>query len=282
MFQYSFLAKNWHVKQAIEQLKLFQPPEGYYLAFSGGKDSIIIHRLAEMADVKFDAHYNHTTVDNPELIYFIRDNYKNVVVDYPEINMWKLIEKKMYPPTRIMRYCCDVLKEKGGMGRYVITGVRKAESANRSKRKEIENYHSNKKYRFYTNDNKQARREIENCVKKGKIIFNPIVNWSNFEVWEFIKKTEKLKYCCLYDEGYTRLGCIGCPMATPEKRKKEFLRYPKFKNLYLLSFEKMLKERKRRGKTSKWKSAEEVFEWWINPIKKKKKFVLDSQVKLEI
>ena len=41
---------------------------GYWLAFSGGKDSIVLHRLAEMAGVKFDAHYGLTTIDPPELV----------------------------------------------------------------------------------------------------------------------------------------------------------------------------------------------------------------------
>ena len=108
------------VEVAIKRLQTFEPLEGYYLAFSGGKDSVVIKALADMAGVKYDAHYNHTSVDPPELIYFIREHHSNVEIEYPRykdgsrITMWNLIPKKKMPPTRIMRYCCEFLKECGG------------------------------------------------------------------------------------------------------------------------------------------------------------------------
>lgn len=57
------------VEVAIERLKAFEPPDGFYLAFSGGKDSIVVKKLADMAQVKYDAHYSVTSVDPPELMY---------------------------------------------------------------------------------------------------------------------------------------------------------------------------------------------------------------------
>ena len=60
------------VETAIQRLRVFEPPEGYYLAFSGGKDSQCIYHLCKEADVRFDAHYSLTTVDPPEAVYFIR------------------------------------------------------------------------------------------------------------------------------------------------------------------------------------------------------------------
>ena len=116
---------------AIERLKCFEPKDGYHLAFSGGKDSIVIYKLAELAKVKFEAVHNHTTVDPPELVYFIRDYYSNVKINYPKKSMWKLIEKKLMPPTRKVRYCCSELKENSGKGKFVITGVRWEESNKR-------------------------------------------------------------------------------------------------------------------------------------------------------
>ena len=79
---------------AIQRLKSFEPPEGYFLAFSGGKDSQCIYHLAKMAGVKFEAHYRVTSVDPPELIYFIREHYPDVIFDVPHdedgkrISMW--------------------------------------------------------------------------------------------------------------------------------------------------------------------------------------------------
>lgn len=134
--QLNLWGKN-KVEVAIERLQSFEPKEGYYLAFSGGKDSQCIYHLAKQAGVKFDAHYRVTSVDPPELVQFIKKNYSEVSLDYPRdkdgkvVTMWNLIAKNTMPPTRLARYCCQYLKEDGGDGRMTITGVRWAESANR-------------------------------------------------------------------------------------------------------------------------------------------------------
>ena len=127
------------VDQAIKRLQTYEPPEGYYLCFSGGKDSVVIKALADMASVKYDAHYNVTSVDPPELIRFIKDNHPDVIFEKPrdedgkQITMWTLIPQKGIPPTRIARYCCEVLKEQGGEGRLCVTGVRWSESGRRKR-----------------------------------------------------------------------------------------------------------------------------------------------------
>ena len=132
--------KRDKVQIAIDRFRAFEPEDGYYLAFSGGKDSQSIYHLAQMAGVKFDAHYRVTSVDPPELVRFIKRQYPDVSIDFPRdndgkvITMWNLIPKKLMPPTRLVRYCCEKLKETGGKGRIVVTGVRHAESP---KRKEM-------------------------------------------------------------------------------------------------------------------------------------------------
>lgn len=223
---------------------------GYYLAFSGGKDSVVIKALADMAGVKYDAHYNVTSVDPPELIQFIREYHRDVIFECPRdkdgnrITMWNLIPKKKMPPTRIARYCCDVLKEGGGKGRFVVTGVRWAESASRKGRAGLEIYETSKRRRREDPDNPDNAELVKSCPTKGKNIINPIIDWEEEDVWEFILKNH-LPYCKLYDEGYRRLGCIGCPMNS--KKKKELERYPTFKRAYLRAFEKNVarKDKKR-------------------------------------
>lgn len=137
---------NDKVQTAIKRLQTFEPPEGYYLAFSGGKDSVCIKALADMAGVKYDAHYHLTSVDAPDLVQFVK-SFPDVIIDRPkyaddfkrdelrgkQITMWNLIPYKVTPPIRITRYCCYWLKEHGGEGRFVVTGVRKAESVKRAK-----------------------------------------------------------------------------------------------------------------------------------------------------
>lgn len=147
--QFNFAGKT-KVEVAIERLKTFEPPEGYYLAFSGGKDSITIKALADMAGVKYDAHYNVTSVDPPELVQFIKKHHPDVAFEYPRykdgkvVTMWNLIPQKKMPPTRVVRYCCEKLKEGGGEGRFVVTGVRWAESAKRKNNRGGWNYKGKK------------------------------------------------------------------------------------------------------------------------------------------
>ena len=63
------------VQLAIDRLREFEPEDGYYVAFSGGKDSQVVLDLVRRSDVKYDAHYNWTTVDPPELARFIKREY---------------------------------------------------------------------------------------------------------------------------------------------------------------------------------------------------------------
>lgn len=246
------------VKIAIDRLRTFEPPEGYYLAFSGGKDSQCIYHLAKEAGVKFDAHYNLTTVDPPELVYFIRENYPDVIVERPKESMWKLIVKNGMPPTRLIRYCCDELKEGGGTGRIVITGVRWEESRRRRRRNwKVYNLNAQTKNQIkLMADNDEDRKLIENCVMKSKHVLNPIIDWLESDVWQYLNN-RNLPHCKLYDEGFKRIGCIGCPMSN--RREQDFQRWPKYRANYLRTFARMLKEHPK----GTWQTPEDVMHWWI-------------------
>lgn len=114
------------------------------------------------------------------------------------------------------------------------------------------------------NDNEDSRKMVEQCYKLNKTVVNPIIDWSNEDVWEFIHEYG-IPYCKLYDEGWKRLGCIGCPMANVESRKKHFEMYPKYKQAYLKAFERMLKDGTRAKIDYKqWKTGEDVMEWWLS------------------
>lgn len=266
------------VQIAIDRYKAFEPPEGYYLAFSGGKDSVVIKALADMAGVKYDSHYSVTSVDPPELVQFIKEKYPDVSRDIPRdkdgkaITMWNLIPKKKIPPTRLARYCCSVLKESGGKGRLTVTGVRWAESARRKANQGVvllrdsagklngANFQSTAKGGVVLNDdNDENRRIVEQCYRTRKTLLNPIVDWTDDDVWEFIK-TYNVPYCELYDKGYKRLGCIGCPMNV-NTAAAELDRYPKYKKQYIRAFDKMLKAYEE--KPGKWSDGQAVMDWWL-------------------
>jgi len=255
---------NDKVQKTIERIKAFEPPGGYFLAFSGGKDSQCIYHLAKEADVKFEAHFHMTSVDPPEVISFVRKYYPDVIMDKPPESMWQLIERKKIPPTRIIRYCCSVYKEKGGKGKTVITGIRWAESARRkNSRAMLELNAYSKKKIMLNNDNDEARRMLENCQLKSKHILNPIVDWLTDEVWTYLNNRD-IPHCCLYDEGFQRIGCIGCPMAGKKRMLREFARWPKYYNAYLRAFDRMLIARREAGLCcNHWPDAQSVMDWWI-------------------
>jgi len=83
---------DWQDKVAVAlaRIRQFCPPEGYWLAFSGGKDSVVIKHLAEMSGVKFEAHYNLVPVDPPELVEFIRASYPDVVFERMAQHTWSI------------------------------------------------------------------------------------------------------------------------------------------------------------------------------------------------
>lgn len=286
-------------QHAIETLQAFCPEEGYYVAFSGGKDSVCIKKLCDLAGVKYDAHYNVTSVDPPELVRFIKEKYPDVsreIPHYPDgkpINMWNLIVKKKFPPTRLYRYCCAELKERGGYGRMTVTGVRWAESRNRKNSQGIVTLYegvegetpsafaiARKGGLMLNNDNDEAREFLESCYRQKKTVINPIIDWEDEDVWEFIHKYN-IPYCELYDKGYTRLGCIGCPMQYGVA--DELNRYPKYKRAYILAFEKMLKARAESGMKTKQKTGEEVMEWWISDrTRAKADTAIEGQMEMEL
>lgn len=234
------------IEASIKRLQTFEPPEGYWLAFSGGKDSVVIKALADMANVKYEAHYNVTSVDPPELVKFIKDEFPDVAMDKrydkdgKQITMWNLIPRKKMPPTRIVRYCCSELKEYSATGRFLITGVRKAESTRRKMRGGVE-FGNNKRKREQADPDNPDQEMIHICMQKRHRVLNPIIDWTDDDVWDFIHDNN-LPYCKLYDEGFDRMGCIGCPMAS-RRRRSEFDRWPTYYRAYIRAFDKMLVER---------------------------------------
>lgn len=248
---------------SIERIKQIEPRGGsWYLAFSGGKDSCVIKALADMADVKYDAHYRITSVDPPELVRFIKDHHPDVALDFPRdeegnvITMWNLIPRNTMPPTRIVRYCCKYLKEDGGDGRDKITGVRWAESSRRRRRWGGIQVQDEDKTNL--DPDNMDEDMVRYCMQSKGFVLNPIIDWDDDEVWEFIKRFN-VPYCELYDKGYKRLGCIGCPMNT--KKEEELNRYPKFKQAYVRAFDRMIKNHKR--KENNWGNGEAVYKWWV-------------------
>lgn len=253
--------------------RIYQKP--LVVTDSGGKDSLVCRELVHRAGIPFELYHNHTTADAPETVYYVRETFRQMElqgiscsIGMPyykgqRVTMWSLIPLKQYPPTRMQRYCCEILKENSCSDRFITTGVRWAESLKRRNNRGIfENYTTRKGNKIIlNNDNDENRRLFESCEIKGKRMCNPIVDWQDRDIWDYIR-SEHLRYNPLYDEGFFRVGCIGCPMAG-KRRWKEFQRYPTYERAYRRAFAVLYGQIQAKKIPTKWKSAEDIFYWWM-------------------
>ena len=270
------LAHSWSMKYCDSPIVFLD---------SGGKDSAVIVELAKRSGLPFKVVHNHTTADAPETVRFVRKKFKQMeqdgidcAISYPIMSMWELIPHKRMPPTRLSRYCCSVLKESYQPRAFAATGVRWAESANRSNNRgayeELASSIKNKV--ILNNDNDASRQWFDVCALKRKHIVNPIIDWTDRDVWDFIADA-KIEVNPLYgDCGFGRVGCIGCPMAA-KHRYQQFARWPKYEQLYRHAFQRMLDEINARGlETKLWNNADDVWHWWMED------GILPGQMELEL
>jgi len=232
---------------ALDTIIKNEPEEGYIGCFSGGKDSVVLKALADLAGVTVEWHYHKTTIDPPELVHFIKKHHPDVIFDRPKFgNFFNRMVSKGFP-TRRSRWCCKEYKERHFPGRSILMGIRSEESVSRSK-----------------------RYGLVSSWRKNEIIVCPIYYWPTDYLWRFIFDNS-IPYCCLYDEGFKRLGCVGCPMGRSTNRKKEFLRWPKFEQKWKRAFEKIWKKRaytvQKNGKpwfgSHFFEDWESMWKWWL-------------------
>lgn len=241
------------VDSAISALRLFEPKalekdaRGYRVGQSYGKDSGVVEELCVMAGVPFISVHNHTTLDPIEAIRFGRDNYPNTIVERNP-NGKALLHMVAYDkttlPTRKARWCCDIYKERKS-GMVNVFGIRAFESRRR------------RSWKMWTPH-----------VTTGDWTLNPILYWTDDHVWQFIRQYN-VPYCCLYDQGFDRMGCIGCPL-NPTSRLKEFARYPNYERAWKWAITKFWNRlhdaRKKNGEFYYWHqfdSPEALWSWWM-------------------
>lgn len=225
---------------------------GYYLAFSGGKDSQCLYHVAKLAGVRFKAHMNLTSIDPPEVIRFVKREYPDVELVKPKKSIFQAAVDNQILPTMRVRWCCAEYKETAGAGKVTLIGIRKAESTRRAKRNEVEidsrkfsgDLEGLEEYRKTRNIEKRGRKPKGNrevtivnadgervlgCIRgKESLLISPIIDWTDDEVWEFLDALG-VSHCSLYDEGWHRIGCIGCPMSSHKQKMIENKRYPHVK-----------------------------------------------------
>lgn len=278
----TFLLKAVERFKFASEISLQKYKKPLIVEYSGGKDSDAILKVAEISGIPYSLHHSLTTMDAPPVVHHIKETFRkqsekgikteiddHANPDGSRLTIWNLIPEKLMPPTRIVRYCCSSLKETGNPNSMIATGVRWEESKKRSNRSayEVLGATASKSIgvsdeKMLLSDNDDTRRFMENCQMKAKTVVNPIIDWKQNLLWDFLND-EKVDTCIMYQWGYERLGCIGCPMARKCQRERELHDFPKFKQAYIHAFDRMIEERNRRGKQCQWKSGEEVFHWWM-------------------
>lgn len=243
--------------QKAEKIALnYDAENGYYLAFSGGKDSQGLFHMTQLAGVKFRGHMNLTSVDPPEVIRFVKKNYSEVELLKPGKSIFQIAVEKQILPTMRVRWCCAEYKETAGAGKVTLIGIRKAESSRRAKRNEVEinnrkfsgdlegldEYRQEQRAKRARRKSKEQGVNITNADKeqtlgcihgKESLLISPIIYWTEQDVWEFLNDVVKVPHCSLYDEGWHRIGCISCPMSSHKQKMIENARYPHVKRNWI-------------------------------------------------
>lgn len=233
---------------------------GYYLAFSGGKDSMAVYYLAKMAGVKFKAFYHVTGIDDPENVYFIKKNFPDITFIHPPQNYFRLVEKKGLPTIQ-KRFCCERLKERVGAGVFVLDGVRAEESRKRGKYAEIM-VRSRRKENIEKGINRTLDEIEENehqCIKgKDKLIMHPLLSWEESEVWEFLRMCDSPINPCY--EKVKRVGCMYCPFAKREQIEMCSEKYPLYKKRLLIAIDRWKVGKTKYGNMS----SLQIYDWWLS------------------
>lgn len=262
--------------QKAEKIALnYDAENGYYLAFSGGKDSQALYHITQLAGVKFRGHMNLTSVDPPEVIRFVKKNYPEVELIKPGKSIFQIAVEKQILPTMRVRWCCAEYKETAGAGKVTLIGIRKAESARRAKRNEVEinnrkfsgnldgldEYRQEQKAKRARRKSKEQGVNITNadeeqtlgCIHgKEILLISPIIYWTEKDVGEFLNDVVRVPHCSLYDEGWHRIGCIGCPMSSAKQKRIENERYPHVKRGWIKAIKAI-----RNGA-----GVKEGYTWW--------------------
>lgn len=269
------------IRKAEKIALKYDPENGYFNTFSGGKDSQALYYVVKMAGVKFQTHMSLTSVDPPQVLRFVRQHFPSVILKKPEKSIFTAAVERKILPTRRVRWCCADFKESAGAGKVTLIGIRAAESPRRARRNEVEvrnkkfsgnldefeqwskdevqRKNSRKKSRKINEDEFSVKSENEvRCISgKDSILVSPIFEWTDRDVWYFLNEIIHAPHCSLYDEGYKRIGCILCPMGTANTKARDIKRFPHVKKKWIETIKKI----RDRGGIQK-----RTYLWWGCPL----------------
>lgn len=248
IYDRDLLTGKTKLETSIERIKTFCAGKKTLVAFSGGKDSQCCYHLCEDAGINFAAQYSITRFEPPELIRFIQDNY-------PDVTFRRAYKRSLVEeigcnglPNRWFRWCCDAKHKKTQGFDIAVIGVRAAESTRRA-----------------------ANWRTFGRKQDGSFYVCPIFDWSDADVWEYLNG-KSLPHCCLYDEGYRRIGCVCCPLS-PSTMRRDAKRWPKTAAMLFRGHCKNwdnavaaggVTERGKPYRMLEWRTPRAAFEHWLD------------------
>ena len=280
----------------------YDKDDGFFLAFSGGKDSQALYHIAELGGVKFKAHMNLTSVDPPEVIRFVKNYYPDVELVKPKESIYNIAIRRKILPTMRVRWCCAEFKESAGAGKVTLIGIRHEESSRRSRRNEVEissrkfsgtldeleEYRQEQKAKEARRKSKKDGVNIMNadqeqtlgCIHgKESLLISPIIHWTERDVWEFLNQVVQVAHCELYDEGWRRLGCICCPMSSVKHKRMEELRWPHVKRNWIKAIKAIRNNGGYSRKNISGGTSEPTGDWggWLRVSSRQQRSLLQRQ-----
>ncbi len=182
--------------------------ENIIVSFSGGKDSTVTSDLAikAMSNPSLVHIFGDTTLEFPATIEYakrFRRNHPQTIFQIARNDDQDFYDvcEDIGPPARMMRWCCSMFKT-GPISRIINSiyrnqqvltfyGIRKSESASRSKYNRIED-------------------DAEFVKIQQQTVASPIFFWKDIDIWLYIL-SENIDFNDAYRFGYDRVGCWCCP-----------------------------------------------------------------------
>lgn len=255
-----------------EKLALRLNPDGYYVGFSGGKDSQVLLDIVKQSGVKFHAHYTPTTNEPAVNIRFIRTYYPDVSFDIPTTSFLREIPKQGLP-TRLVRWCCRIFKEERGAGNVVLTGIRREESTSRSKYPELTKRVRRSKDRPTLDFDKMEDNNFQCIQGKDTILFYPILDFTDDDVWTYIHENH-MPINPVYQSVH-RMGCIYCPFVNRNIILNYAKSNPRLHGAFMSQLSKYVATH-----DSPFIDADDMFTWWLSGLSIKDYLLSKRQLSL--
>lgn len=248
------IAAPAYVEEAVSFLQNSLSGMGtIFVGFSGGKDSIVVEKLMSLSGIPYETYHSFTGIDAPEVISFIRKHYPNCKFIRSKQSFWHYITTHN-PPANFSRWCCKKLKKEPSARISLplrVLGIRSEESNKRSKYPRLNLFKHYNQLHYY-----------------------PVLEWKEWQIWEFIE-LYSLPYPDLYDQGFSRLGCIICPYHSSNNHDGHKMyrdRWPKHFDLFEKYCKIWYEKRKLQGREMYFDTPEEfISEWYRGNVRWYKK-----------